>query len=303
MHGTTAGDRPVTLSIGLPVYNGSKYLGAAIESLLAQTFTDFELIINDNASTDETWDVCREYARRDPRVRIFREEVNTGAVRNHNKVIELSRGRYFKWAAHDDLYDPRFLEVCIARLEAAPEAVLAFSRARFIDPEGRPLHEHRHPLDFSVRDPGALFLQYVLANHVMIEDYGVIRMDVLRRTSLLGNFIWSDMVLFGELALWGPFIEVPEVLFFRREHPGRAMVANKDARALAAWNDPRNAGKRALPTWRIIAEHMASLRRAPLSMGQRLRLAAGVMRRANWHRGQLAAELWNALRPARPRTG
>src|SRR5690606_30148324 len=117
-----------------------------------------------------------------------------------------------------------------------------------------------------------LFLQYVLSSHVMVEDYGVIRMSVLRKTPLLGNFVWSDMVLFGELALWGSFVEVPEVLFFRREHPERAMVANKDAKALAAWNDPRRAGERVAPTWRIIAEHMASLRRAPLPWEQRLQL-------------------------------
>ena len=147
-----------------------------------------------------------------------------------------------------------------------------------------------------------MFLQYVLSNHVMVEDYGVIRMSVLRKTPLLGNFVWSDMVLFAELALWGSFIEVPEILFFRREHPERAMVANKDPKALAAWNDPRRAGKRVMPTWRLIAEHMASLHRAPISFGQRLKLATGVMRCANWYRGRLAAELVSFLRPPNPRT-
>src|SRR5690606_34223573 len=121
---------------------------AALDSLLAQTFTDFELIISDNASTDGTQSICESYASRDPRVRYIRQARNIGAARNHNYTVEVARGELFKWAAHDDLYSPRFLDACVAELDAHPEAVLAFSRTCFIDENGEFMRDYRHPLDF-----------------------------------------------------------------------------------------------------------------------------------------------------------
>src|SRR5262245_57216615 len=91
------------VSIGLPVYNGAKYLAEAIDSLLEQTFSDFELIISDNGSTDATPAICEEYAAKDGRIRFLRQEINRGLAWNWNCVLEESRGAYFKWAACDDL--------------------------------------------------------------------------------------------------------------------------------------------------------------------------------------------------------
>ena len=85
------------VSIGLPVYNGEKYLEQALISILSQTYTDFELIISDNASTDRTQAICREYAAKDPRIRYYCNEENLGAAPNHNRVFELASGEYFKW--------------------------------------------------------------------------------------------------------------------------------------------------------------------------------------------------------------
>src|SRR4051794_3298661 len=94
---------PPKLSIGLPVYNGENFLAHAVDSILAQDFRDFELIISDNASTDRTAEICRGYAESDPRVRYVRFETNQGGSRNFCYVFELARGEYFKWAAHDDV--------------------------------------------------------------------------------------------------------------------------------------------------------------------------------------------------------
>ena len=112
------------VTIGIAVYNGAKYLDQAIQSVLAQTFTDFELIISDNASTDSTEDVCREYAARDPRVRYTRSARDLGPAENYNRCFRAARGEYFKWHAHDDVCLPTFLERCVATLDAAPGAVL-----------------------------------------------------------------------------------------------------------------------------------------------------------------------------------
>ena len=111
------------VSIGLPVYNGENYLSAAIESIAAQTFQDFELIISDNDSTDRTPEICRHYMMQDKRIRYFRNKRNLGAAPNYNRTYELSQGQYFKWTAHDDIICPDFLAKCVVALEAEPEAV------------------------------------------------------------------------------------------------------------------------------------------------------------------------------------
>ena len=126
------------LSIGLPVYNGERYLAEAFDCFLAQSFQDFEIIICDNASTDRTAEICRSYAQRDPRLRYYRNEKNLGAIPNFNRVFELSRSRFFKWAAHDDLYHPRYIETCIRILDENPDVILAHSKTAFVDDRGAP---------------------------------------------------------------------------------------------------------------------------------------------------------------------
>ncbi|HKJ45099.1 MAG TPA: glycosyltransferase family 2 protein, partial [Balneolales bacterium] len=105
------------VSIGMPVYNGENYIERAISSILAQTYKDFELIISDNASTDKTQEICKMFVGRDNRVRYHRNSKNIGAARNYNIVFRLSRGKYFKWAAHDDELAPAFLEDAVNVLE------------------------------------------------------------------------------------------------------------------------------------------------------------------------------------------
>src|SRR5687767_6137887 len=111
------------LSIGLPVYNGERYLREAIGSILSQDFTDFELIISDNASTDGTAAICAFYAARDARIRYHRSETNLGAAPNHRRVFELARAPFFKWAAHDDSGSPQLLERCVQTMYAARPSV------------------------------------------------------------------------------------------------------------------------------------------------------------------------------------
>ena len=89
------------VSIGLPVFNGERYIRCAIDSILKQTFDDFELIISDNASEDRTAAICKGYEERDKRIHCHRFETNEGAARNYTAVFEMARGEYFKWAAYD----------------------------------------------------------------------------------------------------------------------------------------------------------------------------------------------------------
>ncbi|GAA4873795.1 glycosyltransferase family 2 protein [Pseudonocardia benzenivorans] len=260
------------LSIGLPVYNGEDYLAESLDALLGQTFTDFELIISDNASTDGTEQIGRQYAARDERVRYVRQPRNLGAIPNHNLLVDLARGELFKWASHDDLYARTLLERCIAELDAHPDAVLCHAWQGIIDEHGRVVQEFDYPLATDAVRPSDRFAS-VLFTVGGDDFYAVMRTDDLRRTPLNGSYHHSDRTIIAELALLGRFLQVPEILFFRRDHPGRAERARPTKRARAANMDPRRADRLRNPTVRLLGEYVwgfvSAIQRAPLSSAER----------------------------------
>jgi glycosyltransferase involved in cell wall biosynthesis len=261
------------LSIGLPVYNGENYLAEALDSLLAQTFGDFELIISDNASTDSTAAVAARYAASDARIRIFTQPTNIGAALNHNFVFRQARAPYFKWASHDDVYAPTLLERCLDLLGQRPDAVLAHAFEAFIDADGVVTETVPYNLQTATSDAAVRFRSMLF--DLGDDMYGVIRSAELRRTRLFGSHHHSDRTLTTELALRGPFVQVPEVLYFRRDHPGRAERARTTAQSRAANMDPRRADRLRHPLARLIVEYVWAyvrmIRSAPLSTGERLR--------------------------------
>ena len=135
------------ISIGLPVYNGELFLKEAIDAVLNQTFRDFELIISDNASTDRTAQICRDYAANDSRIRYYRNETNIGANPNFRRVFALSSTEYFKWVSHDDLQTLDFLEKTVAIMEQDPDIVLCYPRVRVIDEAGNTIKHRSYGLD------------------------------------------------------------------------------------------------------------------------------------------------------------
>src|SRR3954467_10627446 len=153
------------VSIGLPVYNGEKMIAGAVESLLAQTMTDFELVIVDNASTDGSQEICRALAARAPGVRYHRNDRNIGLAPNWNRAFELaSAAPYFKWAAHDDIHAPTFLERCLEVLDRDPPVVLATSKTDYIDADGNKIDRQPEPLPLDASDP-LVRLQALLFSH------------------------------------------------------------------------------------------------------------------------------------------
>jgi glycosyltransferase involved in cell wall biosynthesis len=291
------------VSIGLPVYNGARHLAETLDSLLAQDFDDFELIISDNASTDETGTICRDYLGRDARIRYCRNDHNLGAAGNYNRTFALARARYFKWAPHDDLYAPAYLRRCVETLDAAhPGVVLCYPQTRLINGHGQVHSEHEDDLDIREPTPSGR-LARLLDNaaswcHPVV---GLIRTDSLRTTGLIGRHAGADHVLLAELALRGEFHEIPEPLFFRRVHEGGSpsLQANGSPEELAAWFDPRNQERIALPRTRMLIEHLHAVRRAPISTREKLRCCR-VLREApfamHWSRAVIAGELWRAVR-------
>lgn len=133
---TDSSKRP-TLTIGMPVYNGERFLPQALDSLLAQAFRDFELLISDNASTDSTPEICREYAARDSRIRVSRRSENVGIMANVTFVAENARGEYFMLVGDDDVYEPVFAERMIQLLSADHDLDMAYSNFAYVDPDGR----------------------------------------------------------------------------------------------------------------------------------------------------------------------
>src|SRR5581483_2124327 len=145
------------VSIGLPVFNGERYLAETIQSILAQTFSDFELIISDNASTDRTEDICRSFAAVDGRIRYVRNKHNIGAVGNYNNVQRLARGAYFRWANYDDLIAPNMVARCVEVLDNEPTVILAYTKSQLIDQDGVVLSTYTDRLNLRFCRPSDRF--------------------------------------------------------------------------------------------------------------------------------------------------
>ncbi|MEV3869666.1 glycosyltransferase family 2 protein [Streptomyces sp. NPDC049906] len=259
------------LSIGLPVYNGEEYLAEALDALLGQTYEDFELVVSDNASTDGTPDICRRYAAQDPRIRYLRLPRNIGAAPNHNYVFTQCRGELFKWASHDDLYARDLLRSCVEALDERPEVILAHSGQAVIDGDGRVKVPYEYGLATdSPRAPERF--RSMLFEPGGDDFYGVMRAEVLRRVKPHDSYHHADRTFVSEIGLHGPFHQVPELLYFRRDHPTRAERANPSKRSRCVNLDPRRAGL-LHPTPRLLAEYVwgfvAAIRRAPLSPADR----------------------------------
>jgi glycosyltransferase involved in cell wall biosynthesis len=257
------------VSIGLPVYNGEQFLKEALDSILAQTYTDFELVISDNASTDGTETICRAYAAKDQRIRYYRNEENLGASWNFNRVFELSSSDYFKWIAHDDICAPNFLLRCIMMLDQDPFIVVCYPRAIDIDEHGRFLMNNNSKLDIGSIKPHRRLHDLICINHSCLAVFGVIRASVLRRTSLVGRYVASDRVLLAELGLWGRFYQVQEDLFFHREHPSRSTRIMPTLHSRKTWFDPTKEHKIVFPTWKLFARYISAIRHTPLAKRER----------------------------------
>lgn len=280
------------LSIGLPVYNGERFLKFALDSLLGQSFTDFELIISDNASTDSTMRICQDYAARDSRIRYYRNIENIGAAANFNRVFELARGELFKWAAADDVISPTFLEECIKVLNRDPEVVLAYTKVDRISTSGEIDGTYDYPMRVDDPAPRIRFSDLILTNHFCVAVFGVVRRSVLAKTHLIGKYVGSDRVLLAELGLRGKLFEVSEYLFHRRDHPQTSGRMFNIYQRLS-WFDPARGHKINLVNWKIGWEYFRSINRVGLPWSER---AACYRANARWfvHRRRALLEDFKA---------
>lgn len=269
----------------MPVHNGGKVLQEAINSILSQSYSDFELIISDNGSTDDTPEVCRSFELRDARVKFHRVDTNRGAAWNFNNVFHLARGEYFKWAAADDICASEYLAQCVDVLDGDPLIVWCHSRSRRVGPDGEMMPppyddeiSYSDPLLTESRfiaegrntaptrqdvKPHHRFRAVLLGENGTIDVFGLIRADAMRKTSLQLPVYGGDKVFVAELSLLGRYEEVPEVLFYKRilaSGSGALATASEQQR----WIDPSRSARAArLRLFRayVDAIHRASLRK------------------------------------------
>lgn len=244
-----------SLTIGMPLYNGARYLRSSLESILSQDYGDFELIISDNASTDETIDIVRDYAAEDNRIRLVTSPVNRGGAWNFNRVLELATAPRFKWATHDDILQPGYLAAVMSRFEAAPPgSILVYPRTYIIDESGSIVGEYDDNMELLDDSPVERFRTHLENCRMVNFIFGVWDTEALRSAGGLQPWAHSDKLLVAQLALKGKFVEVPERLFLRRVHPHMSWKARGRYEGFADWFDTQRRRAVVFPTWRISGE-------------------------------------------------
>lgn len=203
---------PPTVSIGMPIYNASATVRRALDSLLGQDFTDFELIISDNASTDDTYAICQAYAARDSRIRLHRNVHNIGAQGNFTRVYELATGEYFMWAAHDDWWDPGFIGACLSGLRAAPTAALCFAESWYHYDNTGAARPEPYPVDVSSAEAWQRCYNLLMTPAVNTPIYGLYRRETVLHGLPFHAVEASDTVFLLHMAHQGTFARVEQPL-------------------------------------------------------------------------------------------
>lgn len=281
------------VSVGVPVRNGERFLPEALDSLLAQSYKNFELIISDNASSDRTQSICREYAARDHRIRYYRSEQDVGLANNFNYLFIRARGEYFKWAAADDVHEPDWISNCLTVLEQDPSVVLVYGKTRFIDENGALVNETDPGFDLRF-DAAIDRLRYVISATSWVNAiFGLIRSYELAKTRLLPSYPGGDYPLLAQLAVLGKFVEVPDLLFRRRLHPGASSQNTGNSGFMVRlWTA---GGRKSLPAWSRSKDDFKTIVNSGLSAGEKLSLEMSLLRAMIRARRRLWAELQRGL--------
>ncbi len=283
------------VSIGMPVYNGEKFIEQALESMVSQTLRDIEIVISDNCSTDLTSEICRAFAANDDRIIYLRQPVNFGAGPNYNFVFHRSRGKYFKWATHDDYMDKNALELCVNVLEKDSQVVLAHPMLVDVDVKGKVMTEFdRGARGLSLTENR--FWSLIDGSHNCAEIFGVIRSEALRRTKLIRDYTDSDRTLLGELSLLGKIFQVSNTHFYRRRHPGQSANVFVNFYDRAVWFNPKNRNKVTLSAWTQVIDWLSFVIKSPLSSAEKCRCIYLVLKMAKWRWQLHVRELQLAIR-------
>ena len=220
------------VSIGLPTYNRAHVLRRAVESALRQDYPQLELIISDNASTDETEPLCRELARQDERIRYFRQPVNRGATANFNEVLHHARGEFFLWLSDDDWLDAAYVAQCVQVLQAHHDYALVSGTMKYFRGESYSIEADTDFLQDSAQARVLAYFRQVRYNGVF---YGVMRRAAVA-TVPLQDVLGTDWFLVAAMAFKGKVRVLPHV-FTNRASTGisKNLVELALSYGLPAW--------------------------------------------------------------------
>jgi glycosyltransferase involved in cell wall biosynthesis len=213
-----------TVSIGMPVYNGEAYIRQAIDSVISQTFTDFELVISDNCSTDGTEMICKEYIKKDSRIKYIQQPVNIGAINNFNFLLKHARGLYFTWLTCDDFLDASFLEVIVQYLDKHADVALCFSDSSDVK-NGTVVRKIFHN---NIRDN----IDWTIARRIfftwkhrhVLAIYGIYRLRLLHENNIYfqpgftGMSFGAEHSILARVALQGKIVALPVLLRYETKH-------------------------------------------------------------------------------------
>jgi glycosyltransferase involved in cell wall biosynthesis len=277
-----------TVTIGMPVYNGEQYIREAIEDFLNQTYGDFELIITDNCSTDGTWEICQQYAAKDSRIRLHQHDENIGANRNFNSIVPMARGRYFKWAAHDDRVALTYLDKCVQLLDQDTYVVLANSYTQLIDKDGQVFHDwpdseriiydsgdvvflgvDSNDRKIQSSNPVDRFFATVVQTNWNHDIFGLIRLTELKKIPLLENYYGTDLRILADLSLRGRYAIVPAALFSNRRHPDQSL-SKLSSKEKLEWSNPNSSKSEVTHRWLRFRGFMHAILNSPISLIERV---------------------------------
>lgn len=209
------------MSIGLPTFNRASRIERTLDSLLAQSYKNFELIISDNASTDATQQICEEYAKNDKRIRYIRQRENIGVIKNIEFVFRQARGEYFMWTSDDDWCDPNFIMALKTALDKNPAYGVAMSSLRRVFDDGQIKDEIIYSGKNNVTkfSHGKIFSANIKSNPADTNFFilGLWRINILRRLFYrpLPDAMGPDNILIYEASFMTHFYSVPEILFYK----------------------------------------------------------------------------------------
>ncbi len=293
----TASPQPL-VTIGVPAYNSERHLRQSLDSLLAQTYRDFVLVISDNASTDATAEICQQYVRRDPRVQYFRNPVNVGMTGNFNRVFELTHTKYIKWSTADDFWAPDMLADAVAVMEADPSVAVCYPQTIIVDDEGREQGPYYDKLHLMQADPVERFLGLIENIKLVNHHLGLLRTDAVRRTRLFGKHVSADIGFLAEMSLYGKFFEVRKPQFYRRFHIDSSSWNRGDQEQEARRFHAANVRRVPFNTWRYHGTFSGAVLRSPLSLAKKTKLLYHIAWGMYWSRGMLYDDLRRDIPPA-----
>ena len=279
------------VTIGMPVYNGALTIAQSIDSLLAQCFDDFELVISDNASTDDSVRIIESYCLRDARVRLIRQSCNVGANGNFSAVVDAARGEYFKWSTCSDLCSPDFLAHCVTLLDTHPDVVLAAPATRLFEANPDDAIPYAGDIEVMGDSPAERFQRLIETIKLNNAMNGLIRSAALRvRHPVIDHYMQADIVMMSCLALQGKLALVPEAVLLRRMDPRTAtilMTKEDDIRHHYPAPDLRSL----LPAWRLFLGWQKAVHQTPVAAADKRQAYRYIAKMCFWERGRLLRDI------------